>query len=268
MNNKSTTRSGTPSTKLRVVVDRSRWLRGGGSGAKLLQPRTGHMCLIGHIAAQAGLIKQIPGVNYLASVLDQIRKNRTDVSLHPALAEFTGEAGADLNGRTATLGDGVDADTLPSEIEPPTSVVDALYVYNDSEQIEDPAREQTLSRLCRKIGIELSFNGEALPPYAAGTSRLERSTSQGTMLEATALSRHRLDEGVWKPRPNAADAASSPKEATRTIGSGTAKEITTRARHQLWLHANANPYAAVRIRIYDREGAVLIDEYSEPRFAI
>ena len=122
--------------------------------------------------------------------------------------------------------------------------------------------------MCRKIGIELSFDGEALPPYAAGTSRLERSTSHETVLKATGLSRHRLDEGVWKPEPGAADAASWPKEATRTIGFGTAKEITTRARHQLWLHASANPYAAVRIRVYDREGAVLIDEYSEPRFAL
>ena len=57
----------TANTSLQVVVDRSKWLRGGGAGAKLLQPRTGHKCVIGHIAAQAGLMKEIAGVNYLAA---------------------------------------------------------------------------------------------------------------------------------------------------------------------------------------------------------
>ena len=79
----------TANTSLQVVVDRSKWLRGGGAGAKLLQPRTGHKCIIGHIAAQAGLMKEIAGVNYLGAVLAEIKKKRTKVSLHPALAEFS-----------------------------------------------------------------------------------------------------------------------------------------------------------------------------------
>ena len=106
-----------------------------------------------------------------------------------------------------------------------------------------------------------------MPPYAAGTSRLQRSTTPDKVLKAGGLTRQRLDEGVWTPKPSAADGPRSPTEAARTIGSGTAKEITTRARHQLWLHGNANPFAAVRIRIYDDKGSVLLDEYSEPEFA-
>lgn len=43
----------TANTSLQVVVDRSKWLRGGGAGAKLLQPRTGHKCIIGEITTRA-----------------------------------------------------------------------------------------------------------------------------------------------------------------------------------------------------------------------
>jgi hypothetical protein len=121
---------------MKYIIDRTKWLRGEGSGAsKLLRPSDGKMCCLGMVALQCGLD--------MRQIMDRGEPKSCSLVDPKSEALWPSWMGIDK----VAVGDGYD-DNHP---------VAAAMICNDSRQIEDHDREAQLSAIFAQHGDELTF---------------------------------------------------------------------------------------------------------------
>lgn len=122
---------------MKVIVERSKWLRGEGSGvSQLLRERDGKLCCVGFACLAAGFS------------LDQIRSRVTVSDL----------LNVEETGPPSTLAAMVIGEGEPEE-DPfcDTGAAEELYGANDDPAIWASARETKVAELGQKVGLEFEF---------------------------------------------------------------------------------------------------------------
>lgn len=121
--------------RVKVTVERSRWLRGEGSTASaLLREKDGKMCCLGFVCLALGRTE------------DQIRDKSS-----PTCGEWTGDGSAMAGSGTRLI---VRTDS-GGWVKP--SPIERAMVVNDNKDMSDSAREIALQKLLEEIGIDLEF---------------------------------------------------------------------------------------------------------------
>lgn len=175
-------------TRLQVLINRNRWLRGTRDGA-LRNRDSGHECAVGSIARAAGIpARRLEGRSRISVLEEQ--------QLPAMLHEF------DKNRNDATWV----KDPRAPERRIPSAYL--LYSINDDPLLGGAARERMLTATAATIAIELQFCNVCLPPHAiapttdgrarqGAISRGERTDRPPRRVEiATAILTR---EREWKP---------------------------------------------------------------------
>ena len=235
------------SPALFVRIDRSRWLRGTDqiTASLLLKPQSRNMCCLGFACLAAGhSTEHIAGMSTITAAEQD---NKFKVA--PSLAPFQRSARAEPQAPHA-----VD----PRKVErrgdlKAERVADLIYNCNDDAALDDATRERYLTELGRTVGIEFSFQGNALPPACGG---------KGFQLERD-----------FKKRPGYTAQMSRLKAATREwVDMEPVRIYSTEGIKGLEAHAQEMATArcfkhqeAVRVRVTTMDGATTIGElYAEP----
>lgn len=114
---------------MKLVIDRSRWLRGEGSSrSRLLRSSDGKMCCVGFFALACGLTP--------ADILDRST---------PFAQPSSGSAVLDEKF--------IDPDNPLRHV----NEVSSLYATNDSMHITDASREHGIRGSFRRLGVEVTF---------------------------------------------------------------------------------------------------------------
>jgi hypothetical protein len=121
------------------VIDRARWARGGNTDPVQLRDADGMMCCLGFYALACGL-----GTGTITGIAEY-----DDIPL-----ESIGAIPEDLATVKSELRDYEDGvETFIST----TQVCDSLMTTNDQETLDELARENAITDLFKKIGVEVTF---------------------------------------------------------------------------------------------------------------
>lgn len=116
---------------MKLIIDRSRWLRGNAENSSLLDPSSGHMCCLGFLAKACGasdeVIEEAPGP---AEVPTDVKWPVGLVYQNPAVDE---------------------------KLWWNTEVGKKLMNVNDDEGLNEMIREEKITNLFFSIGIEVEF---------------------------------------------------------------------------------------------------------------
>ncbi len=133
--------------RVKVIVDRSKWLRGEGTvNSMLLRPSDGKMCCLGFVCLALGRTEE------------DIRELKSPADRHGSDFDRAGHgtvllAAASYNGTTAEM---------------PDAVGRAMEV-NDSKWIHEDEREVTIINALSQLGIDIEFVDGVEVPDAGPT---------------------------------------------------------------------------------------------------
>lgn len=239
-------------SRLRVVIDRSRWLRGAEGDSRLRHAKTGHACCMGQACEQAGLKGALEGVSYIMKLSRELIPDGSVRGVHPGLHQFLLPAGVGDEDTTAELVRAWRPDEparLLGAAAGSYSASEGIYRANDDSEITDAERESMLIRLGQRVGIEFTFTGTPLPEFARGRSALDGRVD--TPLQATVSY---LRDGKWVPDGD----VGCPIRAKRS------EDAVQEARRRLAAYRESRVDNAVRITLKDDSGTTRLDEYLEP----
>ena len=245
--------------RLKVQVDRSRWLRGREHNV-LLHVKSHHMCCMGFGCLAAGYTAQ-EIVNQ--SAVEDVRLERDPEARDEVLEEFEGGNAerSQTKGTDPRRSNGDGVTQVPADQEPPIS--ELIYAVNDDERLSDADREGHLITLGRQIGIDFEFHGESLPKHTEhhqARSWDEIATGVGVetpVAEMVTTFRAKDPEsGAWRLVETMSGDAGD--EGTRTL-----QELAKVASERL-NHWGRETDQAVRMDIATRDGAIVASTYREP----
>lgn len=135
--------------RLKLIIDRARWLRGEGSDASyLLRGLDRRMCCLGFLCRARGFTE--------GDLLEQREPND--------LVNVEGLEDEQLDGLVAIHHHQEDAEDPYDETDyTDEAVVGQLIVVNDDEKLTEEVREIEVKTLMATIGVDVEFIGEGTP---------------------------------------------------------------------------------------------------------
>ena len=234
-----------PNEELVVTVDRSRWLRGSETNAKLRTEATGHSCVLGFWCLAEKIAQ-----DEITGYLDTQQMEMHGAIIPERIARATNHA-----------------DPL-ERIEDPTAGADGgrdeplsvLCHVNDSSLLEDERRERLLRKIAPHLGIRLRFRGRRLPPFWRGMWRdrsaaaLTREQSPPGPFEIDVTEyRRRRGQGRWHARRRYRT------YAVESAGQG--RKLLAQLLDRSFRNRATNGAARIRGRAPD--GKIVFDRYEE-----
>ena len=243
---------------LKVNIDRGMWLRGATKSSRLKSEHTGHQCCMGMACSADGLTKNLDENCYIETM--QLEGDELSAR-HHAIQLF---ASAQRNPDDRLTDPRLAASSRKGmgQCRNATHIVDLLYSLNDDQSLDDATRERYLIDAGRTADIDFVFTGQALPRHIEEEHRTisdahnQTPASQQSDPKAAVAAYSWLDTNsrCWVDDPNGR------QQVDRHSQTGKNRSCYD----LLWIYADQHSGHACRVRLYDRDGELLMDRYTEP----
>ena len=248
----------TRTENLKVNIDRGMWLRGATKSSRLKSEHTGHQCCMGMACSADGLTENLDENCYIETM--QLEGDELSAR-HHAIQLF---ASAQRNPDDRLTDPRLAASSRKGmgQCRNATHIVDLLYSLNDDQSLDDATRERYLIDAGRTADIEFVFTGQALPRHIEEEHRTisdahnQTPASQQSDPKAAVAAYSWLDTNsrCWVDDPNGR------QQVDRHSQTGKNRSCYD----LLWIYADQHSGHACRVRLYDRDGELLMDRYTEP----